>query len=283
MEERQCGKNLAMHHIQMESRWTKLKGSKFEALTVFLTLLLAAFVLAVLVCVVVHTTPEALVESIASEEIQFAIKLSLLTSIISTALAIIIGIPIAYSLARYNIPLKSLINTLVDLPLALPPLVAGVGLLLFFTTPLGEALEEVGFRFVFTPWGIVLAQFLVNVPFTIRVLRSTFESINPRYEYVAQTLGCSPMQAFLRVSLPMSKRGILAGSVITWSSAMGEFGAVLMLAGATRLRTETLPISIYLNMLCGDLDMAIAASSILIFISFLSLFIFEKYSGGRAY
>ena len=267
----------------MKSTRAKLKGSKFEALTVFLTLLLVAFILAVLVCIISYTTPQDFLQSITSHEIQFAIKLSLLTSIISTALVIIIGIPIAYSLARYNIPLKSLINTLVDLPLALPPLVAGVGLLLFSTTPLGEALEDVGLRFVFSPLGIVLAQFLVNAPFTIRVLRSTFENIDSRYEYVAQTLGSSPMRAFLRVSLPMSKGGILAGSVITWSSAMGEFGAVLMLAGATRLRTETLPISIYLNMLCGDLDMAIAASSVLIFISFLSLFIFEKYSGGHAY
>jgi molybdate transport system permease protein len=267
----------------MKSMRAKLRRSKFEALTVFLTLLLTAFILTVLVCIISHTTPGDFLDSITSQEIQFAIKLSLLTSTISTALSVIVGIPIAYSLARYNIPLKSLINTVVDLPLALPPLVAGVGLLLFFTTTPGEALEEMGLQFVFSPPGIVLAQFLVNIPFTIRVLRSTFEGIDPRYEYVAQTLGLNPMRAFLRVSLPMSRRGILAGSVITWSGAMGEFGAVLMLAGATRLKTETLPISIYLNMSCGDLDMAVAASSILIFISFISLFLFEKYSGGHAY
>ena len=260
-----------------------MKRIKLRTLTIMLTLLLAAFILAIVVSIVTYTSPKALIDCIASEEIRFAVRLSLLTSFISTVMAIIIGIPIAYSLARYNIAFKSLINALVDLPLALPPLVAGVGLLLFFTTPLGKAIEDTGLQFVFSPMGIILAQFTVNAPFTIRMLRSTFESINPRYEYVAQTLGCSPTQAFMRVSLPMSKQGILASSVVTWSSAIGEFGAVLMLAGATQLKTEILPISIYLNMLCGELDMAIAASSILILISFVSLFIFEKLGGKYAY
>jgi len=96
---------------------------------------------------------------------------------------------------------------------------------------------------------------------------------------VAQTLGCSDFQAFWRVTLPMSKHGLMAGSIITWCKGIGEFGAALMVAGTTRMLTETLPISLYLNMSCGELPLAIAAATILIILSLVSLFIFEKYSG----
>jgi molybdate transport system permease protein len=158
--------------------------------------------------------------------------------------------------------------------------VAGVGLLIFFgTTPFGKGLAEAGIVFVYTPLGIIIAQFLVNVPFMFRILRSTFQGINPRYEYIAQTLGCTEAQAFWRVTLPMSKNGLLAGSAITWSKGMSEFGAVLMIAGATRMKTETLPISVFLNMSCGELNLAIAAATILIIAAFASLFVFERYGG----
>jgi len=132
---------------------------------------------------------------------------------------------------------------------------------------------------MFTPLGIIIAQFFVNVPFMFRILRGTFQGINPRYEYIAETLGCSRVQAFWHVTLPMSKNGLLAGSIITWSKGIGEFGAALMLAGATRMKTETLPISLYLNMSCGELNLAIASATILIVISLVSLFVFEKYGG----
>jgi len=218
--------------------------------------------------------------SLASKEIQFAIKLSLTTAAISTFLCIAISIPAAYALARYDFFGKSLINTLMDVPLALPPLVAGVGLLILFgTTSFGKGLAEMGLVFVFTPLGIIIAQFFVNVPFMFRILRGTFQGINPRYEHVAETLGCTEAQAFWRVTLPMSKNGLMTGSVITWSKGIGEFGAALMVAGATRMKTETLPISLYLNMSCGELNLAIASATILIVISLVTLFIFERYSG----
>ena len=157
---------------------------------------------------------------------------------------------------------------------------AGVGLLtLFGTTPIGKSLADAGLKFVFTPLGIIIAQFFVNVPFMFRIMRSTFQGINPRYEYVAKTLGCTESQAFWRVTLPMARNGLLAGAIITWCKAIGEFGAALMLAGATRMKTETLPISLYLSMSCGDLSLAIAAATILIAISLASLLLFEKYGG----
>ncbi|MCD6600106.1 MAG: ABC transporter permease subunit [Dehalococcoidia bacterium] len=258
----------------------KLRESNFRIITMLFGLILAVFIVSVLVSVLTHTTPQALIDSLLSDETQFAINLSLVTSAISTLFCIIVSVPAAYALARCNFQGKSILNTILDVPLALPPLVAGVGLLILFgTTSFGKGLAEAGIRFVFTPQGIILAQFFVNMPFTFRVLRSTFQGINPRYEYVAQTLGSTEAEAFWRVTLPMSRNGLMAGAIITWCRGIGEFGAALMVAGATRLQTETLPISLYLNMSCGELPMAIAAATILIVISLVSLFIFERFSG----
>lgn len=258
----------------------KPKISKIKITAIVFSLLLAFFILAQIICIVTHTTLQALITSVCSKELQFAIELSLITSVISTILCIIISIPAAYALARYDFPGKSLINTILDAPLALPPLVAGVGLLIMFgTTSFGKELAEVGIVFVFTPLGIIIAQFFVNVPFMFRILRGTFQGINPRYENVAKTLGCTEARAFWHVTLPMAKNGLLAGSIITWSKGIGEFGAALMVAGATRMKTETLPISLYLNMSCGELNLAIASATVLIIISLGSLFIFEKYGG----
>lgn len=258
----------------------KLRVPYFKILTILSGLILAVFIVGIVICIVTHTTFQALLESIFSNEIRFAIRLSLITSVISTIMCIIVAIPASYALARYNFWGKNIINTILDMPLALPPLVAGVGLLILFgTTTFGKFLSGIGIEFIFTPQGIILAQFFVNMPFMFRILRSTFQSINPRYEYVAKTLGCNDASAFWRVTLPMAKNGLMAGAIITWCRGIGEFGAALMVAGATRMHTETLPISLYLNMSCGELPLAIAAATILITISITSLFIFEKFSG----
>ncbi|WP_265580589.1 ABC transporter permease [Methanofollis aquaemaris] len=251
-----------------------------KAVTIGVAALLTTFIIVLLLLVVTHPSPAALLSSIASREIQFAVYLSIVTSVASTAICVLIAVPSAYALARYDFFGKNVVNTIVDMPLALPPLVAGVGLLLFFgTTPIGKALAEAGLVFIFTPLGIVVAQVFVNFPFMLRIMRSTFESISPRYEYVAKTLGCTDVQALWRVTLPMATSGLIAGGVITWAKGIGEFGAALMLAGATRMKTETLPISLFLNMSCGELDLAISAATILIVISIASLYVFERYGG----
>lgn len=258
----------------------KLREYSFRIFTISFAVVLAAFIVTLIVGIVLKTTPQALMSSLASREIMFAVRLSLLTSVMSTLICIVVSVPAAYALARYTFPGKSILNTIIDAPLALPPLIAGVGLLILFgTTAFGKALSDAGIKFVFTPRGIVLAQFFVNMPFMFRVIRSTFQGINPRYEYVAQTLGSTEGEVFWRVTLPMAKNGLIAGAIITWCRGIGEFGAALMVAGATRMHTETLPISLYLNMSCGELPLAIAAATILIVISLVSLFLFEKFSG----
>jgi molybdate transport system permease protein len=221
-----------------------------------------------------------LLSSIGTREIQFAIRLSFMTSIISTLLCILVAVPVAYGMSRFKFCGKRFVKTILDIPIALPPVVSGVALLLLFgTTAFGHALAARGLEFVFTTQGIILAQFFVNVPYMIKVLQSTIENVDPRMEFVARTLGCNRMQSFFKITLPLARNGLMAGIVITWARALGEFGAALMFAGATRFKTETLPVSLFLNMSVGDLKLGLAAATILIIISVTSLFVFELMGG----
>ena len=258
------------------------RPSAFKALFLVVSFGLVAYMVVVIVGLVVYPPLPALIESLTSPEILFAIKLSLITSVISTAFCVVAAVPVAYSLVRFSFPGRGIVNSIFNIPLALPPLVAGVALLIFYgPSRFGQMLSAAGFDVIYTPLGIIVAQFFVNFPYMVRVTRSAFETINPRYEHVARTLGCTEWGAFRQVTLPLARSGIVAGLVITWAKSIGEFGAVLMLAGATLMKTETLPIALFLNMSTGDLDLAIAASVILIIISVASFAVFEHYSGGQ--
>lgn len=247
----------------------------FEIMVVSIILVLLGFVFSALANIIWKGLA-GIVQSVTSREIQFAIRLSLFTSITATLICIAFALPVAYGLERFKIPGRKLINVILDIPLSLPPLVSGVALLLLFgTTGFGAALAERGIRFIFSVNGIILAQFFIITPYMIRVLKSTIADINPRLEFVARTLGCSQWQAFYKITLPLAKNGIIAGLVISWARAIGEFGCALMVAGATRMVTETLPVALYLNMSIGDLEMAMASATCLIVISLVSLFIFE--------
>lgn len=246
-----------------------------------ITLLVFVSISAILLGLILYSPLPAIAANLGSPEIRFAIMLSLVTSVISTVICIAIAIPVAYVLARYEFFGKRIATLALTLPLTLPPLVAGIALLLFFgTTPWGKALDQAGFSVIFTPLGIIVAEVFVNLPYMIRILRSAITGINPRYEHVAKTLGCTETGAFYHVTLPMARHGLLAGAVITWSKAMGEFGAVLMVAGATTMRTETLPIALYLNISTGDLNLAVAAATILILISLFTLCAVEYFDRG---
>ncbi len=255
------------------------KNRLFQALLGFFIFILFAFVFGALANVIWKGLA-GLATSMASQEIQFAIRLSLFTSFTSTLICVIFAIPVAYGLERFNFPGRRLVNVILNIPLSLPPLVCGVALLLLFgTTALGQSLAEHGLRFIFSVNGIILAQFFIITPYMVRVLKATIADINPRLEFVARTLGCSQWQAFYLITLPLAKNGIIAGLVISWSRAIGEFGCALMVAGATRMVTETLPVALYLNMSIGDLQMAMASATCLIIISLISLFVFEIVGG----
>lgn len=256
-------------------------GKLFYPITVFLAFLSGLVTLLVLGGLFTFISPESIFQTLHSPEIGYAITLSLITSVISTSLCAVVAIPTGYILSRGGIPGQRPLVMLLMLPLSLPPLVAGVALLLFFArTPIGTGLEDIGITVVYTQLGIIIAQWFVNLPYLIRVMRSSFAMISPRYEHIARTLGCTDFQAFWHITLPMTRAGLISGLVITWSKAMGEFGAVLMLAGATRMHTETLPIALYLNMATGDLDIAITTACILLGIAAVTMFFFERFSEG---
>jgi molybdate transport system permease protein len=257
----------------------KRAGRIFIPITSLLALFSAGVTLLVLGGLFTFISPESIGHTLTSPEIRFAITLSLGTSLISTTLCAISAIPTGYVLSRGLLQYRRPLAMILMLPLSLPPLVAGVALLLFFArTPIGTGLTGIGIEVVYTQLGIIIAQWFVNLPYLIRVMRSSFSMISPRYEHIARTLGCTDFQAFWHVTLPMARAGLISGLVITWSKAMGEFGAVLMLAGATRMHTETLPIALYLNMATGDLDIAITTACILLGIAAVTMFFFEQIS-----
>lgn len=265
----------------MHKNWVRGKNKLFTILVATSMIFLAGFIIMAILLVLVRGIP-GIGSSLATPEIRFAIRMSFVTSCISTVLCIVVALPVAYGVTRFRFRGRRLLGTVIDIPMALPPIVSGVALLLLFgTTALGQALAAHGLEFVFTPMGIIAAQFFVNVPYMTKVLASTIEDIDPRLEFVARTLGCSPWQCFFRVTLPLVQNGLIAGIVITWARALGEFGAVLMLASATRMKTETLPVSLFLHMSCGEVEPALAVASILIAISVISLFTFEIMGGNR--
>ena len=168
----------------------------FIALVAVAIAFLAGFIISAISLVLLRGLP-GLASSLASPEIQFAMKLSLSTSIISTLLCFAFALPAAYGLVRFDFPGKGVVNAILNIPIALPPLVSGVALLMLFgTTVLGHELAARGLKFVFTTRGIVAIQFFVNAPYMMTVLRSTFKDIDAPLEFVARTLGCSQMQSF---------------------------------------------------------------------------------------
>ncbi len=185
----------------------------------------------------------------------------------------------AYALSRLNFPGKNLVDAVLNVPIVMPPVALGASLLIFLSTPLGSMIEHWSIEFIYQVPGIVLAQFVVVSALAIRVLKSTFDDIDPEYEHVARTLGYNKFKAFLKVTLPLSKSGLLSAAVIAWARAIGEFGATVTLAGATRMKTETLPIAIYLSFATADVAKAAAVIIILVGIAVTVLLITQKIVG----
>jgi len=198
-----------------------------------------------------------------------ALRLSTLTSLCSLCFAVLLGTPIAYLLARVRFRGAAVVDTLVDVPMVLPPTVAGVALLMAFGRRgvLGSWLEVVGVQISFTTVAVVLAQSFVSLPFYVRAARAGFQSVDQELELVAYTLGHSPLSTFLRVTVPLAFPALLGGAVMAWARALGEFGATIMFAGNFRGRTQTMPLAIYTAME-SDLTAALVLSAFLIVVSF---------------
>jgi molybdate transport system permease protein len=209
----------------------------------------------------------ALADNLTSSFVLDAMRLSAITSTFTLAIAIVIGTPLAYLLARYDFPGKALVDLIVDLPVVLPPTVAGVALLVTLGRRgiIGEHLQGAGIDIAFTATAVVLAQLFVAAPFYIRTVKAGFETVDPAYERLAWTLGASPWRAFRRITLPLAWPSILAGAVLCWARALSELGATLIFAGSYQGRTQTMPLAIIGAFESGkSIDVPIALAVILI-------------------
>ncbi len=204
-------------------------------------------------------------------ETQFALWMSVKSACISTCLCVLLAVPTAYTLSRGRFPLRGVLETLLELTVSLPYIVLGLSLLILFSSPAGKWLKEAGFPVVFSTNGVILAQLVVNLPFAIRLVSTAFQGVDRKLEYVAGLLGASPMRQFFWVLLPLCRRSLWSAVILVWARALGEFGATLMLVGVTRMRTETLPASIYLAVSGNDLDSALASAFLLLLLSAVSL------------
>jgi molybdate transport system permease protein len=225
------------------------------------------------------TTPGKFWSLVRSKEILFAIRLSVITATVATALAMLLAVPTAYVLSRRNFRGKNFVDTILDLPIVISPVALGAALMVFSNTQLGRAIEGGLFQFVFEVPGIILAQFTVISALAVRLLKSTFDGIDPRYEGVGRVLGCTKWRAFHRIVLPLARPGLIAAIILTWARAIGEYGASVTLAGATAMKTETLPIAIFLSFSTADVEKAIAIVLILVVIASAALLLVRWLSG----
>ncbi len=242
----------------------------------------ATFVLLIVLLLaadVMFTTPSDFWNALNKPEIRASVRLTLLSCTVSAILSLWVATPLGYLLSRYRFPGRWLVDTLVDIPIVLPPLVLGLSLLILFHLSLGGwqleswLRDRVGFPVTYRWPAVVLAQFSVACAFAVRTMRVTFDQISPRAEDVARTLGCTRGQAFLRIALPQAWRGMIAAATIAWARALGEFGPILVFAGSTRMRTEVLSTTVFLELSIGQLNAAVAVSLIMVAMAFVVLLI----------
>ena len=219
-----------------------------------------------------------LIYQFRSPMILSAVFISLETSLTVVFLSLCLGIPVAYLLAMKDFKGKEILDTLVDLPVAMPPLVAGLALLILLggNNKFGRLLSDHGINLIFSKKGIIIAQLFVSIPFLIKSTKDAFESISKNVINASLTLGASKFYMFKTVLLPLAKNGIYTGMIMTWARALGEFGATSMVAGCIPFRTETMTVAIYQNAMSGEPAASIAVALLLLVFSFTLLLVFKS-------
>nr|BFD94464.1 ABC transporter permease [Kitasatospora sp. Xyl93] len=228
-----------------------------------------AFLILPLVGLLIRAPWSGLSEQLTSTAVWEALRLSLISATAATAVSLVLGVPLAWLLARTELPGRRVIRALVTLPLVLPPVVGGVALLLVLGRRgiVGSWLDSAfGITLPFTTTGVVIAEAFVAMPFLVISVEGALRAADPRYEEAAATLGASRLTAFRRVTLPLIAPGVAAGAVLAWARALGEFGATITFAGNFPGRTQTMPLAVYLAME-SDPQAAIALSLVLLVVS----------------
>jgi molybdate transport system permease protein len=249
-----------------------------------------------------YTTPHQIWAALVTPEIRYSVVLSIVSCTVSAALALLLAVPVGYLLSRGRFTGKSLLDAALDIPIVLPPMVVGLCLLIFFQTRTGQWLDEgipdmmrkTGLdvwltgkpfplntkMFTYTVLGVVLAQFVIGAAFAVRTMRGVFDHLSSRPEDVAMTLGCTRGRAVWMVTLPAARRGMFAAFSIAWARSLGEFGPILVFAGATRMKTEVLSTSVFLELSVGRLEAAIAVSLLMIVLA-LAVLVAVRLAGER--
>lgn len=233
--------------------------------------LLVVFLLAPVAGLVLTTGAQDVLAGLAHPLVWPALRLSALSSAASLVGVVALGTPLSWVLARSPSRGARLLEALVQLPIVIPPAVAGVALLLAFgRRGLLSALYPPGFGITFTTAAVVLAQIFVSAPFYVQAALSAFRRVDPRLLIVARSFGAGPLRVFARIALPLAAPGLIAGALLSWARALGEFGATLMFAGNLEGRTQTLPLAIY-TALEADLRAAQALSIVLVLVALVLL------------
>ena len=242
----------------------------FNPVVAGLAAICALFFILPLTGLVIRAPWSSMTSVITSSTSLDALWLTLIASLATTALALVFGFPLAWLLARVEFHGKALLRGLTTLPMVLPPVVGGIALLLAYGRKgiIGEPLySAVGLSLPFTTPGVIVAEAFVAMPFFVITLESGLRSMNIRLEDAARSLGASRLTVFRRVTLPLIAPSLLAGSVLTWSRAVGEFGATITFAGNLPGVTQTAPLAIYISQSSDNLDEAIALSLVLVVVS----------------
>lgn len=258
-----------------------IRDRLFAAATFVFVSAFVLFVVGLILGDICYIDRRAVATVLTSGFIRHALWMSIWTSVASTLIALSFAVPMGYALSRFRFPGRTIADTVVDLPIVFPPLVAGLTLLVFFSqTAVGRWIQEdLGLEFVFQPKGIVLCQFLAAASFGIRSAKTAFDDVDRRYENVALTLGCTRFGSFFRVSLPLARNGIIAGGILTWARAFGLFGPLMIFVGSFRGRTEVLSTTIFLEQSVGNLEVALAIALLLIFVALIALTIIRLVGG----
>lgn len=259
----------------------KMVGPRVNPLSVlsmgmlfFCVLLVVGLIAADVVCLAGRDFPAGEIWKLfTAESVLRALRLSLVTSLTTLALVIVTAVPAGYALSRYRFPGHSICNTLVDVPIFLPPVVVGVSLLAFFGFGLGGAVKQAlnGAGISLVSWiGIVLCQYIISMSYGIRSVKAAFDTGLRDLEQVACTLGCSPWQAFWKVSLPLARSGVLAGCILVWARGIGVFGPLMVFVG-TGPRVQVMPTMMWLELSVGNIEVSLAIALIMLLLTGMGL------------
>ena len=234
---------------------------------VLLGLVIFLFIVVPLGKMILASDPIILLDTFLDPEVMGSIWLTLYAALIATAVGCLLGVPLAYLLARTNFPGKRLVEGLIDIPIVVPHTAAGIALLFVFgrNFMVGKAFDTIGIQFVDSTAGIVIAMLFVSIPFLIDSAKEGFKKVDVRLEKVARSLGASPWQAFFKISLPLAWRSIVAGNIMMWARGISEFGAVLILA----YHPMVAPVLVYERFETYGLDYALPVAVLLIIVSLI--------------